>query len=162
MARIVGRVTDEPTPAPPRPLRQRVRDTLVRLDHDVDAWVATADSETGAPYLVPLSFMWDGSTVLVATRRSNPTGRNLLTAREVHLGIGHTRDVVLVQGTAREITEVPQQLGDAFAARTGFEPRDLGGYSYFQIQPRRIQAWREANELAGRDVMLDGRWLATG
>lgn len=160
-ARIVGRVSDESTAAPPRPLRQRVRDTLARLDHDIDAWVATADPQTGAPYLVPLSFMWDGSVLLVSTRRSSPTGRNLLTTREVCLGIGPTRDVVLIHGTAREITEIPQQVGDAFAARTGFDPRDLDGYRYYEIEPRRIQAWREANELDGRDVMRDGSWLDT-
>lgn len=38
--------------APPRPLEQRKKDTLHRLDHDVDAWVATADP-VGTPYLVP-------------------------------------------------------------------------------------------------------------
>jgi nitroimidazol reductase NimA-like FMN-containing flavoprotein (pyridoxamine 5'-phosphate oxidase superfamily) len=147
---------------PPRTRPQRIRDTLARLERDVDAWVATADPEGGAPYLVPLSFMWDGVTVLVATRQSNPTGRNLRATGQVHLGIGHTRDVVVIQGTVRELPadQVSQQVGDAFAARTGFEPRSLGGgYSYFQIVPRRIRAWREANELEGRDLMLDGRWL---
>jgi hypothetical protein len=32
-------------------------------------------------------------------------------------------------------------------------------YRWFRITPRRIQAWREANELAGRTLMRDGRWL---
>jgi hypothetical protein len=26
--------------------------------------------------------------------------------------------------------------------------------------PRRIQAWREVNELPGRELMRDGHWLA--
>ncbi len=47
---------------PPRSLEQRRRDTEHRLEHDVDLWVATA-SEDGAPYLVPLSFDWDGEAV---------------------------------------------------------------------------------------------------
>ena len=37
-----------------------------RLAHDVDVWVATASTD-GAPYLVPLSFDWDGEAVLLAT-----------------------------------------------------------------------------------------------
>ncbi|MEU9739920.1 hypothetical protein AB0E12_12100 [Micromonospora chersina] len=42
----------------------------------------------------------------------------------------------------------------------GFDPRELDEpYQYFLIRPRRIQAWREANELRGRDLMRDGRWL---
>jgi hypothetical protein len=27
------------------------------------------------------------------------------------------------------------------------------------VTPRRIQAWREENELAEREIMRDGRWL---
>jgi catechol 2,3-dioxygenase-like lactoylglutathione lyase family enzyme len=29
----------------------------------------------------------------------------------------------------------------------------------FRISPRRIQAWREVNELPDRELMRDGRWL---
>ena len=35
----------------------------------------------------------------------------------------------------------------------------LDGYLYFAIEPRRLQAWREANELAGRQLMRDGQWV---
>jgi hypothetical protein len=37
--------------------------------------VASA-SANGAPYLVPLSFDWDGEALLVATPTDSPTGRN--------------------------------------------------------------------------------------
>jgi hypothetical protein len=30
---------------------------------------------------------------------------------------------------------------------------------WLRVVPRRIQAWREENELAGREVMREGRWL---
>jgi hypothetical protein len=30
---------------------------------------------------------------------------------------------------------------------------------WFRISPRRIQAWREVNELPDRELMRDGRWL---
>ncbi len=45
------------TPAP-RTSEQRKHDALSRLEHDIDAWVSTADAESGTPYLVPLSFLW--------------------------------------------------------------------------------------------------------
>ena len=147
---------------PARSKEQRKRDVLERLEHDVDAWVATADGESGTPYLVPLSFLWDGATVLVATAASSPTGRNLAGTGTVRLGIGLTRDVVLIEGTVDAVpsSEIPDDVGDAFAAKTGFEPRALNEpYVYFRIQPQRMQAWREANEIAGRDLMRDGRWL---
>jgi Pyridoxamine 5'-phosphate oxidase len=147
---------------PPRTRQQRKRDALHRLKHDVDAWVATADPATGTPYLVPLSFLWDGITLLVATPSSSSTGRNLRSTGMVRLGIGPTRDLVLIEGTAQTLAaaELPDGVGDAFAAKTGFDPRQLAGYLYFRIRPVRLQAWREANELEDRDLMLGGRWTA--
>jgi hypothetical protein len=59
-------------------------------------------------------------------------------------------------------SELTDELGDAFAVKTGFDPRELTTpYLYFRISPRRLQAWREANELEGRDLMRDGRWVIT-
>ena len=85
--------------AGPRSRAQRRRDTEHRLTNDIDLWVASASADD-APYLVPLSFDWDGEALLVATP-----------------------------------------------------------YRWFRISPRRIQAWREVNELSGRELMRDGRWL---
>ena len=147
---------------PPRTPHQRKQDALQRLEQDIDAWVATADPESGVPYLVPLSFLWDGRTVLVATPASSPTGRNLQASGRVRLGIGPTRDVVIIEGTVQAVaaTEITQEVGDAFAAKTGFDPRQLRSpYLYFRIYPQRLQAWREANELNGRELMRAGHWL---
>ena len=146
---------------PARTAQQRKVDTLRRLSSDVDTWVATADPATGTPYLVPLSFLWDGATVLISTPATSPTSRNLRATGRVRLGIGPTRDLVLIEGTVQTETaaaEIPAQIGDAFAAKTGFDPRELTGYLYFRIRPQRLQAWREANELAGRELMRNGQW----
>lgn len=157
---------DEPEDAgvipPPRTLEQRTRDTLGRLETDVDAWVATADAGSGTPYLVPLSFLWDGTALLIATPVSSPTARNLRSTGRVRLGVGPTRDVVLIEGTVHPLTasDITDELADAFASKAGFDPRELRSpYLYVRIEPRRIQAWREENELADREVMRDGRWL---
>ena len=150
--------------SPPRTPQQRKQDSLCRLEQDVDAWVATADPASGSPYLVPLSFLWDGQRLLVATPSASPTSRNLQATSKVRLGIGPTRDLVLIEGTVQPLAaaEIPDQVGDAFAAKTGFDPRQLTDpYLYFRIEPRRLQAWREANELAGRELMRDGHWLVT-
>jgi pyridoxamine 5'-phosphate oxidase-like protein len=148
--------------AGPRSRAQRRRDTERRLAADVDAWVASASAD-GAPYLVPLSFDWDGEALLVATPADSPTGRNLAATGTARLGLGHTRDVSVIDGDV-EVLEpgaLPGEQGDRFAARTGFDPRaEAPPYRWFRIRPRRIQAWREANELPGRELMRDGRWLA--
>ncbi len=141
---------------------QRKRDTLNRLEHDVDGWVATADGSNGAPWLVPLSFLWDGISLLIATPSASVTGRNLRDNGRVRIGLGPTRDLVLIEGTARTLAdgELPDEVGDAFAIRTGFDPRQFRpSYTFIRIYPVRIQAWREANELDGRDLMRDGCWI---
>ena len=145
----------------PRSRDQRRRDTEHRLTHDIDVWVASA-SAGGAPHLVPLSFDWDGEALLVATPTDSPTGRNLAATGTVRLALGHTRDVSMIEGAVevREMDALPPELGDRFVARTDFDPRALATpYRWFRISPRRIQAWREVNELPDRELMRDGRWL---
>jgi len=69
---------------------------------------------------------------------------------------------VLIEGTARALpmTELSAEVGDAFAAKTGFDPRALSTpYQYFRVHPLRLQAWREANELPGRELMRGGEWV---
>ncbi|MFK0256254.1 pyridoxamine 5'-phosphate oxidase family protein [Streptomyces sp. NPDC090445] len=147
---------------PPRSRAQRRRDTEHRLTHDIDVWVASASAD-GAPHLVPLSFDWDGEALLAATPAESPTGRNLAATRTARLALGHTRDVAMIEGGVEvlDIDALPPQRGDRFATRTGFDPRALTTpYRWFRITPHRIQAWREENELAGRELMRDGRWLA--
>jgi hypothetical protein len=145
----------------PRSRTQRRRDTERQLATDVDLWVATASAD-GGPYLVPLSFDWDGEALLMATPPDSPTGRNLATSGTVRLGLGHTRDVSMIDGDVEvlELDALPHPLADRFAVRTGFDPRaEATPYRWFRVSPRRIQAWREADELPGRELMRDGRWL---
>jgi len=145
----------------PRSPAQRRRDTEQRLTHDIDLWVASASAD-GGPYLVPLSFDWDGEAVLVATPAESPTGRNLAATQTARLGLGHTRDVSMIEGDVEvlEIDALPPERGDRFATRAGFDPRAQDTpYRWFRISPRRIQAWREVNELSGRELMRAGRWL---
>jgi hypothetical protein len=149
------------TGAPPRGLAERLRDTRARLEGDVDLWLASSGSPGGV-HLVPLSYLWDGTAFLVSTPRASVTGRNLLADGRVRLSLGSTRDVVMVDGTAEPVDtdDLGQERGDAFAGRTGFDPRALDEpYQYFLIRPRRVQAWREENELRGRVLMRDGHWL---
>ncbi len=79
---------------PPRSLQQRQQDTLGRLESDADAWIASADAE-GDAYLLPLSFLWDGAGLVVATPSSSVTGRNLSQGGQVRVGVGQSRDVTM-------------------------------------------------------------------
>jgi hypothetical protein len=143
--------------AAPRPRAQRKADTLALLRREVDCWVASAD-EQGNAHLVPLSHYWDGEALVIATPRSSPTATNLLRAGVGRIGIGPTRDVVLVDGRVTE--GVDDTTADAHTEHAGFDARASGDdYVYLRITPIEIRAWREANELAGRLLMRDGEWL---
>ncbi|MFV2120025.1 pyridoxamine 5'-phosphate oxidase family protein [Streptomyces sp. Act-28] len=145
---------------PVRDREQRKRDVLRRLEEDHDLWVATA-SAAGEPLLVPLSFVWDDGTILMSTRRTNPTARNLVPRGRVRLGLGHTRDVVLVEGPAEAVEgrDLPRASADAFAIKLGWDPRDRESWIYLRVTPRSVKAWREVDELPDRLLMRDGTWL---
>ncbi|MFI2782815.1 pyridoxamine 5'-phosphate oxidase family protein [Streptomyces sp. ALB3] len=145
---------------PARGPEQRKQDVFDRLEKDEDVWVATA-SPDGLPCLVPLSFVWDRGTLLLATRRTNPTAVNVSPSGKMRLTLGHTRDVVLIEGTAEVVegTDLPAESGDAFAAKLHWDVRGRRAWVYLRITPYTVKAWREVNELAGRDLMLDGTWL---
>ena len=52
-------------------------------------------------------------------------------------------------------------LAERYAAQAEWDPRVAGaGYLFLVLRPERIQAWREANEIAGRTLMRAGTWLA--
>lgn len=114
------------------------------------------------PYLVPLSFDWDGKTLIVATSADSPTGRNLAATRRVRLGLGDVRDVSMIDGDVEvlELDDLSPDAAERYVTRAGWDPRsEPGHYRWFRITPRRIQTWREENEIAGRELMRDGRWL---
>jgi hypothetical protein len=147
-------------PEPARSRSQRRIDVLAKLRSDVDLWVASAD-EAGGAYLVPLSYYWDDSTLTIATPRASRTARNLVRAGWARVALGPTRDVVIIEGPVEAIPiGTDPRLEDAHAQATGFDPRTLADeYIYFRITPHSVQAWREANELAGRQLMRGGEWL---
>ncbi|MFI2102581.1 pyridoxamine 5'-phosphate oxidase family protein [Isoptericola sp. NPDC019693] len=165
-------MTDTPTSAPvapgtPRTLAQRQEDTLAMLRTPVrDVWVATASTApdgTPAPYLVPLSMAWIDERVVLALDATSRTGRSLLDTRTARLSLGGTRDVVMIDADLERsvrVAEAPAEIGEGYAAQADWDPRPGGEHDvYLVLRPRRVQAWREVDELAGRTLMRDGEWL---
>ncbi len=95
---------------------------------------------------------------MLATPRSSPTATNLLRAGVARVGVGPTRDVVLIDGRVTE--GVDDATADAHTEHSGFDARTASGdYVYLRVTPIEIRAWREANELSGRLLMRDWVWL---
>lgn len=151
---------------PPRSRTQRKADTLAMLQQrEVDVWVASASpSDHGAdPYLVPLSLAWVDGQVILALDGSSRTARSIRASGRTRLGLGPTRDVILIDAVlerALGVSDVPEELARAYVDQAGWDPRKEGPDQVFLVLlPRRIQAWREANELRGRTLMSEGVWL---
>jgi hypothetical protein len=124
-----------------------------------DIWVASA-SASGEAYLIPLSFYWDGTHLTVATPKRSKTARNLRRAGVARMALSPTRDVVIIEGALEFIgVNDDDELAAAHTEAAGFDARRTREeFVFIRMAPRKIQAWREENEPAGRDVMVDGRW----
>lgn len=142
----------------PRSLVQRIADTRARLEHDLDSWVATATA--ARPWLVPLTHLWSDGELLYVTDSASRTARNVGSGATVRVSLGHSRDVVIVDGRARSqpIGELGDVQAQAFRSRLDSDPRTWADV-LIRVRPTRVQAWREENELAGRLLMRDGQWL---
>lgn len=147
--------------AQPRDRPTRKADVLAMLATPaLDVWVATA-SPAGSPHLVPLSLGWVDERVVIAVEASSLTARNLAASGEARLAAGPTRDVVMIDAALSRSVDVGADaaLAAAYAAQTDWDPRHSNGYVFLVLRPVRIQAWRESNEIPGRTLMRDGRWL---
>lgn len=141
---------------------QRKADVLAALGKQADLWLATADKD-GRPHLIAISAWWDGSRVIVATTGRSRTARNLKATGIARLAIGSPEDVIVVDATLsgqpKPVKSDPT-LASGFAAAVGWDPREISDdWAFFMMVPSRIQAYRGYDELSGRDVMRDGRWL---
>jgi hypothetical protein len=146
-----------------RTREQRKADTLAKLSAPAaDVWVATAAADASA-YLVPLSLAWLDERVVLATDADSVTARNIISQGHARLGLGPTRDVVLIDAELEQVysqDEVPSGLARGYATQADWDPRESGGQMRFLVlRPQRIQAWREANELPGRTLMRGGAWI---
>jgi hypothetical protein len=140
---------------------ERKADVLAKLAADDDVWVATANP-TGRPHLVPLSLAWDGDAVIVTTEATSVTARNVAVTGVARLALGTSRDVVMIDTAAELVaaSELDRELAELFVSRTGWDPRPLlEDWVFLLLRPRRIQAWREVDEIAGRTVMRAGAWV---
>jgi hypothetical protein len=151
------------TYAEPRPAAVRKADTLARLaEHTLDGWVASADG-SGRAHLVPLSLLWTGEHVVIAVERPSVTARNIIGSGAARVGVGATRDVVMIDAVLDRtvpVADAPADIADGYAAQADWDPRAAAGdFVYLVLRPERIQAWREVNELAGRTLMRAGAWV---
>ena len=139
----------------------RKADTLAALEKQHDVWLASADV-AGRPHLVAVSGWWDGADLVIATRGSTKTARNLSMNPAAKVARGAPSDAILldVQMIDSGSVEDSAELCQGFAAAVGWDPREEGeGWMFLRLRPSRIQAYRGYGEIEGRDVMVRSRWV---
>ncbi|HUD11288.1 MAG TPA: pyridoxamine 5'-phosphate oxidase family protein [Candidatus Saccharimonadia bacterium] len=143
-----------------RTAKERQDDTLYKLLHERDVWVATADA-SGRAHLVPFSLVWDGEHIIAATEILSRTIKNIRVSGQARLAIGDTRDVVIIEVQIKimPLESASTEMGDLFLKRTGWHPRDAQREAYLLMTPIIIQAWKNEEELHGRTIMKDGIWI---
>jgi hypothetical protein len=169
LSRVPADAEEQPsvTRVPPRSRAQRVADTLAKLQEPAaDVWVSSAsvsDGGSAQPYVVPLSLAWIDDRVVLALESNSRTARNITRYGTARLGLGPTRDVVLIDAVLDQVLaleDAPERLAGGFAAQADWDPRSSGpGYVFLVLRPDRVQAWREEDELPGRTLMRSGTWV---
>jgi hypothetical protein len=140
----------------------RKADVLAALEGQADMWLSSAD-RAGRPHLIPVSAWWDGKELVIATAGASRTARNLKLNQAVRLAGGSPADAIMIDADVVEshAVEDSAEMAGRFAAAVGWNPREVAkGWIFFRLRPTRIQAYRGYDELEGRDVMRDSRWLA--
>ena len=98
----------------------------------------------------------------ISTAAASPSGRNPRATGRARPRTGHTRDPVPIGGTVQAETAaavIPARVGGAFAAKSGFDPRELDGCACLRIRPQRREARHGPNELAGLGLIRGGDWV---
>ncbi len=144
-----------------RSTAQRKADVLAMLEQHGHAWLATA--EGSVPHVIVTQAVWDGESIVVTTRETSRTGRNLDESQAGRLAFGNAEDAILVDVELTKSLPAADAgaTGATFEKAAGWNPAEEGAdWRYFVLHPTRIQAYRGYGEIDGRDVMRNGRWLA--
>lgn len=138
----------------------RKKDVLAVLEKQGHYWLATAEVG-GRPHVIGVSGLWDGTEMLVTTQGSSKTARNMEMNPQVVLLGGDPSDAIVIQAQVIDHSPVAESRGltEAWKAAMGWDPSELGDWTFYRLRPTRIQAFRGYEEIRGRDVMVRSRWL---
>jgi hypothetical protein len=141
------------------PVGERAARARELLAGGIDVWVASA-SATGEAHLIPLSYTWDGSSVLLSTPERSRTARDLFRAGRGRVALPSTRDVVIVDGVIERVDPHDTTgLVEAFAERHQWDPRlETTPFAFIRLIAEEVQAWSVESELPTRVVFRQGVW----
>jgi nitroimidazol reductase NimA-like FMN-containing flavoprotein (pyridoxamine 5'-phosphate oxidase superfamily) len=116
-------------------------------------WISTTRPD-GRPHAMPVWGVWLDETFYFGTNRNSRKGRNLAANPELVVHLESGDDVVIFEGTAKEVTDqaILTQIAKAFAAKyEGFDPNPEAGPPeavYYTLRPKVAYAWLESDYVA--------------
>jgi hypothetical protein len=144
-----------------RTVEQRKADVLDVLQQQGDMWLTTAHADI--PHVIGVSALWTGEELVVTTRGGSRTAANLKVNALARLVAGTPNDAVVVLARVVDSSAASNSgdLAERWHKVMGWDPRDMdGAWWLYRLQPIRVQAFRGYDEIEGREVMREGRWLA--
>ena len=138
----------------------RKKDVMAVLEKQGHYWLATSQVG-GGPHMIAVSGMWDGNEIVVTTMSTSKTARNMAMNPLVVLAGGDPSDAIVIQAQvieSRPVADSPR-LKEEWKSAMGWDPGELGDWTFYRLRLTRIQAFRGYEEIGGRDVMLRSRWV---
>jgi nitroimidazol reductase NimA-like FMN-containing flavoprotein (pyridoxamine 5'-phosphate oxidase superfamily) len=123
------------------------KDVVARLERSKNYWIATTRPD-GRPHVMPVWGVWLNGAVCFGTDRNSRKARNLLANPAATLNLESGDDVVIIEGTVREITDAKEiaRIDVLYAKKYKMKLTDAPGVPFIvAIEPRVVFAWHERN-----------------
>jgi nitroimidazol reductase NimA-like FMN-containing flavoprotein (pyridoxamine 5'-phosphate oxidase superfamily) len=123
---------------------ERVREQLVRARN---YWIGTTRPD-GRPHVMPVWGLWLDEQVWFSTARLSRKGRNLSHAPDVVVHLESGDDVVILEGTAQEVTDPARlsQFAEAYLAKYDLRPDVVDPLNLtYAVQVHTAFAWLESD-----------------
>ena len=118
-----------------------------RLEKAKNYWIVTS-SPGGQPHAVPVWGFWINGALYWGTARDSRKWRNLERNPEIVVHLESGDDVIIVEGTAREVREAERpelfaRMKQASEAKYGMWMPLQAHHVAVEVRPRKVMAWSE-------------------
>lgn len=114
-----------------------------QLEEARNYWVITTGENR--PHAAPVWGIWLDNGVYFSTDRASRKARNLAVNPEMVVHLESGDDVVILEGTAEEITDpmLLKRFADAYEPKYQIRPVTDGSSPIYGLRPRVVHAWLE-------------------
>ena len=147
---------------PPRSKEDRKAHVLRVLLNEDKLWLATSGER--APHVVPLSYVWRDSRIVMAVPKGSPSARNLCESATARAVLGTPLDAILIDGMVEQIEpcDMKPATVEALCDVSAVDPLRTPGFTCLVLHPFRVQAYGTPSEVWKPTLMRQGRWLVPG